>query len=95
MEPITFAASISSERLSSICLPIYSWAIMLVLPAKSSINLNASHIFLRDSVRSWAIVIKAISPLCRQSCSMKVVPVLCSRSNDTDLSLHMWKKVLY
>ena len=34
-------------------------------------------------------------PLCKESHRMKVAPCRFSRSNETDSTLHMWKKVLY
>ena len=95
IEPMTSAASTSSLLLSSIYFPIMFCCMTLVLPASSSINLNASTIYLRDSVRSSAMVISAMRPDYRQSWSMNVVPILRSRSNETDLRRHMWKNVLY
>ena len=64
---MTSAASISSDLASFSCLPMFAYCIMLVFPASSSTNLKASTIMRSDSVRSSAIVIKAIRPDCRQS----------------------------
>ena len=95
IEPITSAASISSDLASSSYFPILACCIMLVFPASSSMNLKASTIMRSDSVLSSAMVIRAMRPDYRQSYSMNVVPFLRSRSKDTERRRHMWKKVLY
>ena len=64
-------------------------------PAYCSKNLKASHIICKAYFLSSAIVINAITPDYKQSCSMKAVPFLVSRSNEIDWSLHIWKNCLY
>ena len=51
-------------------------------PAYCSKNLKASHIICKAYFLSSAIVINAITPDCKQSCSIKAVPFLVSRSNE-------------
>lgn len=64
-------------------------------PAYCSMNLKASFIMASVSFLSSAMVIMARTPDCRQSCSMKAVPLRDSRSNEIDWSLHIWKNALY
>lgn len=64
-------------------------------PATSSMNLNAWHIILRQSILCSPIVMSARRPDWRQSCNMKVLPCRCSRSNETLRMRHIWKNVLY
>ena len=93
MELITSDILISSDLDSSSIFP--GSARVPELPACCSMNLKASHIIAKVSLRSSAIVIMASTPDWRQSCSMKAVPFLDSRSKEIDYSLHMWKNALY